>query len=145
MLFASHYINENINLAPTFRNLLYDNTGMTIRIDIEPTEMLDTLMDRLRQEEGYRPFYKHRKNVDKNGWYNYFVECTQAKCVGMYGVPENSESADDGVEYELPLAEKQKSWMYDRVRSLIGMKQWEDAFARARKKMVEMNKVNRQG
>jgi len=129
MLFAKKYIDENITLAPTLSNeYLKSPDGFVVTVVIEATTMLNTLTDRLRMSEGLRPMFKERGNLDKHGWYEYYAVCTKHQCIQMYAVPRNTTAADNNRRIELPLAEKQKSWLFDRIVSLIGDLNWNAAF-----------------
>ncbi len=137
------FFTKCIRLADSVINdeLEVDDGMLTVKI--EPTGELDAIMDVMREDDGYNPFFhsQYGDELDEDGTYDFFAYLTRHSVDALHGVPVGSDSEDDGYTYDIPLNVFQKGWLHDRIKALIGYDEWERLFGEDPEKKIEKKKV----
>lgn len=95
----------------------------TVGFQLMSTNLLASLMDRIRKEDGYTPFYpvdEYTESMcDHDGWYDFFIglnawnETKVDNCIEA--VVCNSHSADEGQRYTIDLSHEEQIAMFNRL------------------------------
>lgn len=104
-------------------NLTYPTRFPVVRFQLMVTSLLVSLVDRMRKDAGFTPFYpvdEYTESMcDQEGWYDFYIGLNGWSDTKVDGCIEavvcNSCSADDGELYTLDLTHDEQLLMYSRL------------------------------
>ena len=92
---------------------------------IEDTKDLDYMMDEIRKAKRLPTFFIENDEMDLNGWYDFKLYFTQEEVTSFCAIVCNGSSCySEDDEYEIPLTAEEKVWMFERIKSEIGEREW---------------------
>ena len=104
-------------------DVTYPARFATVGFQLMSTNLLASLVDRIRKEEGYTPFYPVDEYTeamcDHDGWYDFYIglnawnETRMDSCIEA--VVCNSHSADEGQRYTIDLSHEEQIAMFNRL------------------------------
>lgn len=104
-------------------NLTYPTRFPVVRFQLMATSLLVSLIDRMRKDSGFTPFYpvdEYTESMcDKEGWYDFYIGLngwsdSKVDCC-IEAVVCNSSSADEGELYTLYLTHDEQTILYNRL------------------------------
>jgi len=104
-------------------DVTYPARFATVGFQLMSTNLLASMMDRIRKEEGYTPFYPVDEYTeamcDSDGWYDFYIslntwnETRVDSCIEA--VVCNSHSTDEGESYTIDLSHDEQIAMFNRL------------------------------
>ena len=129
MKFTKEYINECIVPCDDYCNSNLEPHNGVLRVQIDPTKELDMIMDEVRKDGGYIPFFDDSGDYDSEGWYDFDAYCTKDELLEFVGTVGNSTEEDDFAEYTFDFDDETKRLFIKRLKEYFG-EEWDEAFER---------------
>ena len=121
---------------------------VTVGFQLISTNLLSEIVDRIRKEQGFKPFHPMDEytddTCDNEGWYDFYVSINDWDKTKVDTCIEaivcNSRSADEGETYTIDLTTDEQTALYNRLdeqcRQYLG-KSCAELLAESRQRMEE--------
>ena len=106
------------------------NEDGTLTVWIDPGTKLENVLDEVRKNRGYRPFFMDDEECEFGGWYEFYANVSRdgsTRIAGEVSI-ECDTLDDDSNMYEIILTGEQSRWLHDRIRNLFGEEKWNEIF-----------------